>query len=132
MQKAMKKKVAAVQLASGSNVSANLLETQRYTEAAVQQGAELVVLPENFAFMGRSCNDTTQLREQPGDGPLQAFLSQLAARLGVWIVGGTVPLEAEVHGARIRRPLAEVREVHPVGEVGLGPAPVRFRSRTKR
>ena len=46
-----KKKVAAIQLASGSNVSANLLETERLTEAAARQGADLVVLPENFAFI---------------------------------------------------------------------------------
>jgi len=96
-----KKKVAAIQLASGSNVSANLLETERLAEAATKQGAELIVLPENFAFMGRSCSDANALREAPGDGPLQSFLSQLASRLGVWLVGGTIPLEAE-HAAKWR------------------------------
>jgi predicted amidohydrolase len=90
-----KKKVAAIQLASGSNVSANLLETERLCESAAREGVELIVLPENFAFFGRSCGDANALREEPGDGPLQSFLSQLATRLGVWIVGGTVPLEAE-------------------------------------
>jgi predicted amidohydrolase len=96
-----KRKVAAIQLASGSNVSANLLEAQRQTEAAVKQGAELIVLPENFAFIGRSCSDTNALREEPGDGPLQSFLSQLASKLGVWVVGGTIPLEAD-HAAKWR------------------------------
>lgn len=96
-----KKKVAALQLASGSNVSANLLETERLAEAAAKQGAKLIVLPENFAFMGRSCGDANALREAPGDGPLQSFLSQLAHRLGVWLVGGTIPLEAE-HAAKWR------------------------------
>ena len=90
-----KRRVAAIQLATGSNVSANLLETERQAEAAVKQGAELVVLPENFAFMGRSCGDANALREAPGDGPLQAFLSQLAGRLGIWLIGGTIPLEAQ-------------------------------------
>jgi nitrilase len=96
-----KKSVAAIQLASGSNVSANLLETARLTEAAVKQGAQMVVLPENFAFIGRHCKDTNSLREAPNDGPLQAFLSQLAARLGIWLVGGTIPLEAD-HAAKWR------------------------------
>jgi len=96
-----KKKVAAIQLASGSNVSANLLETGRLAEAAAKEGAELVVLPENFAFMGRSCSDANALRERAGDGPLQAFLSQLASRLGIWLVGGTIPLEAD-HAAKWR------------------------------
>ena len=76
-----KRKVAAIQLATGSNVSANLLETGRQAEAAARQGAELIVLPENFAFMGRSCGDANALREAPGDGPLQAFLSQPAGAL---------------------------------------------------
>ena len=65
-----KKSVAAIQLASGSNVSANLLETARLTEAAVKQGAQMIVLPENFAFIGRHCKDTNSLREAPNDGPL--------------------------------------------------------------
>lgn len=90
-----KRKVAAIQLASGNNVSANLLEAERLSESAAKQGAELIVLPENFAFIGRNCSDTTTLREPAGDGPLQAFLSQLASRLGVWLVGGTIPLEAD-------------------------------------
>jgi nitrilase len=94
-------KVAAIQLASGSNVSANLLETERLCELAARDGARLIVLPENFAFMGRSCSDANALREHPGDGPLQGFLAQLATRLGVWIVGGTIPLEGE-HAARWR------------------------------
>ena len=96
-----KKNVAALQLASGNNVSANLLEAERLAEAAAKQGAELIVLPENFAFMGRTCGDANALREPAGDGPLQSFLSQLARRLGVWLVGGTIPLEAD-HAAKWR------------------------------
>ncbi|WP_078117895.1 carbon-nitrogen hydrolase family protein [Thiosocius teredinicola] len=95
------KKVAAIQLASGSNVSANLLETQRLAEQAVKEGAAMIVLPENFAFMGNTCSDANALREEPGDGPLQSFLSQLAKRLGIWIVGGTIPIEAD-HAAKWR------------------------------
>lgn len=96
-----KRKVAAIQLASGSNVSANLLETERLAEAAARQGAAMVVLPENFAFMGHNTSDANALREKPGDGPLQSFLAQLATRLGVWVVGGTIPMEAE-HAAKWR------------------------------
>lgn len=96
-----RKKVAAVQLASGSNVSANLLETERLAEAAAEQDADLIVLPENFAFIGRNCSDANALREHPGNGPLQSFLSQLASRLGVWIVGGTIPIEGD-HAAKWR------------------------------
>jgi predicted amidohydrolase len=92
---------AAIQLSSGSNVNANLLETERLVEAAVAEGAKLVVLPENFAFMGRSTADLIPLREREGDGPLQEFLSRLAARLKIWVVGGTIPLEAQAN-AKVR------------------------------
>lgn len=93
--------VAAIQLASGSNVNANLLETERLVEQAAKNGARLVVLPENFAFMGARCADMLTIRETPGDGPLQTFLSRLASRLGIWIVGGTLPLEAR-DNAKVR------------------------------
>jgi predicted amidohydrolase len=90
-----KLKVAAVQMATGPNVSANLLEAERLVAEAVENGAGLVVLPENFAFMGKQERDLCALRETPGEGPLQEFLSQLAKRYGIWLVGGTIPLEAE-------------------------------------
>ncbi|MGD8938663.1 MAG: nitrilase-related carbon-nitrogen hydrolase, partial [Gammaproteobacteria bacterium] len=44
-----KTKVAAIQMASGPNVGANLIETRRLINLAVRAGANLVVLPENFA-----------------------------------------------------------------------------------
>lgn len=92
---AKKHKVAAIQMASGPNVSANLLEVEKIVSDAVEAGAELIVLPENFAFMGESDQEILKFREEPGDGPLQTFLSQLAASKGIWVVGGTVPLIAD-------------------------------------
>ncbi len=83
---------AAVQMASGSNVSANLLEAEKIIEAAAGSGARLIVLPENFAFMGNSTSDLLTIREEDRDGPLQDFLSNLAKRLGIWLVGGTIPI----------------------------------------
>ncbi len=89
---------AAIQMASGSNVSANLLEAERLVGEAAETGAGLVVLPENFAFMGRSDKELTNLSEPDGNGPLQNFLAALAERFGVWLVGGTIPLDASRAG----------------------------------
>jgi predicted amidohydrolase len=44
-------RIAAVQMASGPNVGANLIEAERLICLAVDNGAKLVVLPENFARM---------------------------------------------------------------------------------
>jgi predicted amidohydrolase len=97
-----KPKVAAIQMATGPNVNANLIEAERMIGEAAVAGAGLVVLPENFAFMGKDDQDLYALREPEGDGPLQTFLSRTAARHGVWLVGGTVPLDAGGGSARIR------------------------------
>ena len=86
-------RIAAVQLASGPNVKGNLNEAGRLIEMAVAQGAKLVALPEYFAIMGLKDTDKVRAREKPGSGPIQDFLSAAARRLGVWIVGGSVPLE---------------------------------------
>ena len=87
-----KHKIAAVQMATGPNVSANLLETERLVAEAAESGAGLVVLPENFAFMGKRDQDMLSLKEVDGEGPLQDFLAQMARKYGVWLVGGTIPL----------------------------------------
>jgi nitrilase len=87
-----KHRIAAVQMATGPNVSANLLETERLIAEAAEGGAGLVVLPENFAFMGKRDQDMLALMEVDGDGPLQDFLAQMARKYGVWLVGGTLPL----------------------------------------
>ena len=84
-------KVAAIQLASGTNVSANLIEAGKQLEAAAREGARLLVLPENFAFLDDG-SGTRSIAETEGDGPLQDFLAKTAARLGAWIVGGTLPM----------------------------------------
>jgi nitrilase len=96
-----KNQVAAIQMASSPNVSANLLEAERLIGEASESGAGLVVLPENFAFKGEHDRDMLTLCEEPEDGPLQGFLSQMAKRYGVWVVGGTIPLRAS-QGGKVR------------------------------
>lgn len=88
-------KVAAVQMASGPNVPANLGEARRLIEKAVDQGARLVVLPEYFPIMGLKDTDKLAVREQPGSGMIQFFLSKVARELKIWLVGGSIPLVAD-------------------------------------
>lgn len=87
-------RVAAVQMASSPNVGANLIEAGRLIGEAAADGAKLVVLPENFAIMGLKETDKVAIREQDGAGQIQDFLAQQAQRHGVWLVGGTIPLQS--------------------------------------
>jgi len=89
------KRVAAIQMASGPNVNANLIEAERLIGRVVDAGAKLVVLPENFALMGNSEQDNVKIREQDGDGQIQEFLAEQAAKQKIWLVGGTIPLAAD-------------------------------------
>jgi nitrilase len=90
--------VAAIQMASGPNVKANLEEAEKLIKTAVQQEAKLVVLPENFAIMGLSEMDKVAIAEAPDEGPVQQFLSQQARKHEIWIVGGTIPIQSGVTG----------------------------------
>lgn len=86
-------KIAAIQMASGTNVSANLNEVARQITFAVEAGAKLIVLPESFAIMGMQDSDQLTVAEDEGTGPIQEFLSRQAKKNRVWIVAGTIPLK---------------------------------------
>lgn len=84
--------VAAVQMTSGPDVAANLGAARELLGRSAAAGASVAVLPENFAFMGLRDTDKLEVAEQPGAGPIQAALAAAASELGIWIVGGTIPL----------------------------------------
>jgi deaminated glutathione amidase len=89
-------RVAAIQMASGPHVAANLQEAGRLIELAAGTGARIIALPEYFAIMGMKDTDKVAAREKDGAGPIQDFLAAEARRHRVWIVGGSVPLESGV------------------------------------
>jgi predicted amidohydrolase len=86
-------RVAAVQMVSKPAVDANLRDASALINEAVRCGAQLVALPEYFCLMGRE-TDKIAVREPDGRGPIQEFLAAQARAHGIWLVGGTVPLEA--------------------------------------
>ncbi|MBE9516306.1 MAG: carbon-nitrogen hydrolase family protein [Proteobacteria bacterium] len=91
----MSSKLAAIQMASGPNVGANLTEAGRLLNLASKMGAGLTVLPENFASMPMKDEDRTAIAETFGSGQIQDFLSSKAREHKIWIVGGTVPILSE-------------------------------------
>ena len=86
--------IAAIQMTSGPDVAANLDQVRPLLEDAARRGAQLAVVPENFAFMGLRDADKRAVAEPEGSGPIQDFLATMASRLRMWIVGGTIPLRA--------------------------------------
>jgi nitrilase len=90
--------MAAVQMMSGPRVPDNLDAAGRQIAAAAAAGAQLVVLPENFALMPLNDADRLAAVEKDGSGPIQSFLSAQAKNHRVWIVGGTIPLAAKDPG----------------------------------
>lgn len=89
-------KIAGIQMASGPQVSANLSEAERLIKIAAEQGAKLVALPEYFAIMGLKDTDKIKAREEEGDGPIQRFLSKMAKKHKIWLIGGSIPLKSSV------------------------------------
>ena len=88
----MRPRVAVVQMCSGPRREENLRIAGDLLAEAASAGAALAVLPENFSFLGRRESDRIAMAEGPGEGPAQDFLASRARELGLWIVGGTVPL----------------------------------------
>lgn len=86
--------VAAIQMVSGIQSDSNMKSASRLIKQAAEQGAELVLLPEYFCLMGQRDTDKLAIREVDGQGPLQQFLAEQAAMHGIWLVGGTIPLES--------------------------------------
>ena len=86
--------VAALQMVSTPDVARNLAAAAELIAEAAAGGAQMVLLPEYFCFMGFKDTDKLSVREAPGDGPIQRFLADAAARHRVWVIGGTLPLIA--------------------------------------
>jgi deaminated glutathione amidase len=113
-----RKRVAAVQMVSGADVSANLASAARLIAEAVQRGASLVVLPENFAVLDGG--PQAQFAERQGDftGLLQRFVSEQARDHDIYIIAGTMPL--------ITRPVAGDAEAEVLVDGRVRPACLVF------
>ncbi|WP_250491799.1 carbon-nitrogen hydrolase family protein [Caballeronia sp. GAWG1-1] len=87
-------RVAALQMVSAPDRDRNLTEAGRLIAEAARDGAQLVLLPEYFCYMGFKDTDKLAIRETPGAGPIQQFLSDAAREHRVWVIGGTLPLQS--------------------------------------
>lgn len=88
-------RAAAIQMVSSPVLAYNLDSALTLLKQAAEQGAELAVLPEYFCLLGHRDTDKLGIQEVYGQGVIQQFLSDTARSLGLWIVGGTLPLSID-------------------------------------
>ena len=81
-------RVAAVQLNSTADPSANLASADRLTRAAAADGAKLIVLPEKWTAIGS--DEQQRDAAETLDGPAIAWARAIARELGVDLVAGSI------------------------------------------
>jgi predicted amidohydrolase len=85
-------RVAAVQLSSQEDVAHNLEVCRTQIDKAVGQGAELALLPENFAYLGGEVGKPATIeRLGDRDAPIQRLLADTARSRRIAIVAGGFP-----------------------------------------
>lgn len=93
--------VAAIQMVSTHDIDANLREAGRLLTDAARAEARLAVLPENFAVLATSQMVTCGQQEASDAPVIRQFLANQARRLGIWIVGGSLPMGTRPDGSTI-------------------------------
>ena len=88
-------KIAAIQMVSSASLQENLATANRLTKAVAEDGAHIAVLPEYFCIMGLKDTDKVRAREKLGSGPIQEELAAIAQANGIYLIAGTIPLEAK-------------------------------------
>jgi deaminated glutathione amidase len=86
--------IASIQMVSTPVLQENLNTAASFIKAAAAKGAQLAVLPEYFCLMGLKDTDKVRAREVYRSGPIQEQLSAIAKENGIYLVAGTIPLEA--------------------------------------
>ncbi len=81
---------AAVQMTSVSDVDKNLAQAEDLIQLAVNRGAELVCLPENFPFLGDE-NEKIRLATEIAEKS-EKFLITIAQRYQILLLGGGFPV----------------------------------------
>ena len=116
---------ACVQLTSGADVAKNLEVCARLCREARGRGAQLVVLPENFAFMGLHEADKFQVAEAVGDGTISTALRSMATDNQLWVVAGGMPERSSEPGKVYNTLVAIAPDGHTVAHIGFSPTAVR-------
>lgn len=104
---------AVVQLNSQDDVTKNLSRVKELAARARDAGAEIISLPENFAFFGDEEKKREIAEEISGCGEIVKTLTGCARELGAWIVAGGMPEKSDDRA----RPFNTSLLISPKGEI---------------
>ncbi|HEY3830492.1 MAG TPA: carbon-nitrogen hydrolase family protein [Solirubrobacteraceae bacterium] len=109
-------RVAAVQLNSTADTTANMAAADRLTRAAAADGAHLIVLPEKWTVLGRE--QDLRAGAQALDGPAISWARELARELHVDLIAGSiVERRADGRGADGQQLANLSVHIDPAGEL---------------
>jgi predicted amidohydrolase len=113
---------AAVQMCAGDDLSVNLDTCKRLAARAAGAGAELLVLPECFPFLGRHGRDKFAVAEtwdSEHPGPILQALQDMATKHGLWVIAGGAPeiLEEEAETGTVTRTYISCPVLSPSGDI---------------
>lgn len=91
-------RVASIQCSSSDDLPANLQRAAILLAQARDGGAELALLPENFAFMGADDAARRSAADPAVSARVLSFLAEQAERLGMFIIGGAIALHHKPSG----------------------------------
>jgi predicted amidohydrolase len=86
---------AVVQLSSQDDVAKNLARSVALIGEAARAGAQLVTLPENFAYFGAEEGKREIAERADGQGPILSMIGAAAREHGVHVVAGGMPEKSE-------------------------------------
>ena len=93
-------KLGLVQMTSGPHWQTNLKVAARGIDEAAAQGAQFVILPENFACYS---GDYRRLADDHGQDVMN-LLAHLAKEHGVWLLAGSLPMARRHDGSVVPAP----------------------------
>jgi predicted amidohydrolase len=88
---AQRLRVGVVQMSSQTQCPQNLARAADWVGRAAKDGADLVVLPENFAYLGPAEGRCALAERIDGGGPIVTAIAAMARSHKVVVVAGTIP-----------------------------------------
>lgn len=87
-----------LQMVSVPDPTGNFAVIKKQLDNLQPTSSTLVVLPECFACFGAKDKSQLDIAETFGEGPIQQELSAIAKEYSVWLVAGTIPIQAQENG----------------------------------